>query len=249
MVTLLVSFWVVAAAAIVCAACRASCLGAAHHRRGRVRARHQALRRAAAGRAHRRARRRGRLPGAAAAARAGTSATGAGSTRSRRCRWSSSRPARSRCVVAADGAPIPPERILGREVACDNFQDAEAFLRGGGEHGRQLGILTAGTLPHQPGAVQGGDGRATPQHFGMTPDAAAASTQIPPDKVGIVTALDGRPIPAGDLAGPVGRRPRQLPARPGVHRRRRLPRPAGAGAAVGLVEPEPVVRAGRADAA
>ena len=26
--------------------------------------------------------------------------------------------------------------------------------------------------------------------------------QIPPDKVGIVTVLDGRPIPAGDLAGP-----------------------------------------------
>ena len=61
--------------------------------------------------------------------------------------------------------------------------------------------------------------------------------------------LDGRPIPAGDLAGPTRRRPRQLPARPGVHRRRRLPRPAGGGAAVGRVEPEPVVRAGRAGAA
>src|SRR5205814_7219986 len=48
-------------------------------------------------------------------------------------------------VVAADGAPIPAERILGREVLCDHFQDAEAFLRRGGERGRQIAILTAGT--------------------------------------------------------------------------------------------------------
>ena len=45
-------------------------------------------------------------------------------------------------VVAADGRPIPPERVLGRYVACDNFQDPEAFLRGGGERGRQMGFLT-----------------------------------------------------------------------------------------------------------
>jgi uncharacterized membrane protein YqiK len=31
-------------------------------------------------------------------------------------------------VVAADGAAIPAERVLAREVACNNFQDAEAFL-------------------------------------------------------------------------------------------------------------------------
>src|SRR5262249_38984797 len=53
-------------------------------------------------------------------------------------------------VVAADGAPIPPERMLGREVACANFQDAEAFLRGGGERGRQLAFLTAGTYHINP---------------------------------------------------------------------------------------------------
>ena len=32
-------------------------------------------------------------------------------------------------VIAADGAPIPSERILGRVVDCDNFQDARKFLR------------------------------------------------------------------------------------------------------------------------
>ena len=61
--------------------------------------------------------------------------------------------------------------------------------------------------------------------------------------------LDGQPIPAGDLGGPGRGRARQLPARPGVHRRRRLPRPAGGGAALGLVEPESVARAGGAGAA
>ena len=48
-------------------------------------------------------------------------------------------------VLAADGAPIPPERILGKVVDCDNLQDARKFLLNGGEKGRQLGILTAGT--------------------------------------------------------------------------------------------------------
>ena len=48
-------------------------------------------------------------------------------------------------VVAADGAAIPSERILGKIVDCDNFQDARKFLVNGGEKGRQLGILTAGT--------------------------------------------------------------------------------------------------------
>src|SRR5882757_4654010 len=48
-------------------------------------------------------------------------------------------------VVAADGAAIPSDRILGKIVDCDNFQDARKFLANGGEKGRQLGILTAGT--------------------------------------------------------------------------------------------------------
>src|ERR1041385_3153575 len=48
-------------------------------------------------------------------------------------------------VLAADGASIPAERILGKVVESDNFQDARKFLLNGGEKGRQLGILTAGT--------------------------------------------------------------------------------------------------------
>src|SRR5579859_6656146 len=48
-------------------------------------------------------------------------------------------------VLAADGDAIPSERILGKVVDCDNFQNARKFLSNGGEKGRQLGILTAGT--------------------------------------------------------------------------------------------------------
>src|SRR3954463_3471137 len=48
-------------------------------------------------------------------------------------------------VVAADGAAIPSDRILGKIVDSDNFQDARKFLTHGGEKGRQLGIITAGT--------------------------------------------------------------------------------------------------------
>ena len=53
-------------------------------------------------------------------------------------------------VVAADGAAIPAERVLARAVACDNFQDAQAFLRNGGERGRQIAVLTAGTYRINP---------------------------------------------------------------------------------------------------
>src|SRR5438094_215023 len=45
------------------------------------------------------------------------------------------RPGEVALVVANDGDPIPAERILGHEVECDDFQDAGAFLKNGGEKG------------------------------------------------------------------------------------------------------------------
>jgi uncharacterized membrane protein YqiK len=98
-------------------------------------------------------------------------------------------------VVAADGASIPPERILGRTVPCDNFQDAKAFLAGGGEKGRQLGLLTAGAYRIN-----------TAMFTVVTQDEAGRPLEvhsIEPDMVGIVTTLDGAPIQSGEIAGPV----------------------------------------------
>ncbi|HZM03813.1 MAG TPA: flotillin family protein [Candidatus Saccharimonadales bacterium] len=104
-------------------------------------------------------------------------------------------------VLAASGAAIPTERILGKIVESDNFQDARQFLLKGGEKGRQLGILTAGTYRINTALftvitsmTAGGHGMASEQLL---------LHRIEPDMVGIVTALDGQPIEAGEIAGPV----------------------------------------------
>ena len=47
-------------------------------------------------------------------------------------------------VYARDGRPLPPIQTLGRVVECGNFQDAGAFLTGGGQRGRQRSILREG---------------------------------------------------------------------------------------------------------
>jgi uncharacterized membrane protein YqiK len=104
-------------------------------------------------------------------------------------------------VVAEAGASIPSERILGRIVDCDNYQDARKFLLNGGEKGRQLGILTAGTYRINPAlftVITAG----TAEHHGMAP-AELMLHQIQSDMVGVVTTLDGAPIDAGEIAGPV----------------------------------------------
>jgi uncharacterized membrane protein YqiK len=103
-------------------------------------------------------------------------------------------------VLAADGAAIPAERILGKLVESDNFQDARKFLANGGEKGRQLGILTAGTYRINL-ALFTVVTSATAVEHGMSP-AQLELQRVLPDMVGIVTALDGQPIEAGEIAGP-----------------------------------------------
>ncbi|HET7787939.1 MAG TPA: SPFH domain-containing protein, partial [Myxococcales bacterium] len=109
------------------------------------------------------------------------------------------RPGEIALVVANDGAPIPAGRVLAREVACDNFQDAAAFLRQGGERGRQLAILRGGTYRINPALFQVITAANCNKHC-MTPSDLRIF-ELEPEKVGIVTTLDGAPIPAGDLAG------------------------------------------------
>ncbi len=104
-------------------------------------------------------------------------------------------------VVAADGAPIPPERILGQVVDCDDFQDARKFLVNGGERGRQLGLITAGTYRINTALFTVITAIQAPSH-GMSPGALFVQ-RVEPDMVGIVTTLDGRPIDPGEIAGPV----------------------------------------------
>jgi uncharacterized membrane protein YqiK len=104
-------------------------------------------------------------------------------------------------VVAADGAPIPAERILGKIVDSDNYQDARKFLANGGEKGRQLGIVTAGTYRLNL-ALFTIITSATAEQHDMQPEQLRLH-RVQPDMVGIVTTLDGQPIEAGEIAGPV----------------------------------------------
>lgn len=104
-------------------------------------------------------------------------------------------------VMAADGMAIDPERILARVVPCDNFQDARKFLMSQGEKGRQLGVLTGGTYRINTAlfTIITADNA---EKFSMNPNQLHVYS-VQPDRVGIVTTLDGQPIDEGEIAGPI----------------------------------------------
>ena len=104
-------------------------------------------------------------------------------------------------VLAHSGSDIPPGRILGGCVTCDNFQDARAFLRNGGEKGRQLALLTAGTYRINP-ALFDVITEENSRNYDIDP-AMLRVLSVERDRVGVVTTLDGAPIPEGEIAGPV----------------------------------------------
>jgi uncharacterized membrane protein YqiK len=84
-------------------------------------------------------------------------------------------------VEATDGARIPEGRLLAARVSGhSNFFDGEAFLRNGGEKGRQLDVLMPGVY------------RLNPMLFKVIE--IADWTHIGADQVGIVTINEGKPI-------------------------------------------------------
>lgn len=89
-------------------------------------------------------------------------------------------------VLSKDGKEIPTGRILARKVDSDNFQDATAFLNNGGQKGRQSAFITTGSY------------RINTFLFEIV---MAEQIKIFENMVGIVTALDGDPIPQGQIAG------------------------------------------------
>ena len=104
-------------------------------------------------------------------------------------------------VLAADGRPTPAERILGRVVPCDHYQDARKFLENGGEKGRQMSVLTAGVYRINTALFTIITSKNAAQN-GMYPDQMAVYS-VESDQVGIVMTLDGIPIDEGEIAGPV----------------------------------------------
>jgi uncharacterized membrane protein YqiK len=91
-------------------------------------------------------------------------------------------------VEARDGRPLAAGRVIARQVQCDSFQDAQAFITGGGERGPQMAVITPGTY------------RINPALFSVQ---LADAIDIPENKVGIVTTREGLPLEAGEIAGPV----------------------------------------------
>ena len=102
-------------------------------------------------------------------------------------------------VVAADGDSIPAERILGKYVDSDDFQDGRKFLLNGGEKGRQMGILTAGAYRINTALFNIITRQNASQHDMEADDLMIY--QVASDQVGIVTTLDGAPIDEGEIAG------------------------------------------------
>jgi len=89
-------------------------------------------------------------------------------------------------ISAKDGQVPETGRILGRRVDCEDYQDAEAFLKNGGQKGRQASYITNGsykinTLLFEVSTVK--------------------QAHIQENMVGIVTTLDGEPLEAGQISG------------------------------------------------
>lgn len=88
-------------------------------------------------------------------------------------------------IESIDGLPLEPGRIFGRRVSNhDSYQDAEGFLRNGGQKGPQIDILPPGKY------------RINTYLFRIR---TAAAVVIAQNQVGIVNARDGDPIVPGRL--------------------------------------------------
>ena len=100
-------------------------------------------------------------------------------------------------VIAADGAPLDPGRLLGKAIQGHlSFQNAELFVASGGQRGPQVDILTPGTyrILTQSTPLEGG----TDVKPGLFSVKLYDATVINENGIGLVEALDGAPLNPGD---------------------------------------------------
>src|SRR6476619_6839523 len=100
-------------------------------------------------------------------------------------------------VIAADGAPLDPGRLLGKAIDGHiSFQNAELFVSSGGQRGPQVDILTPGTyrILTQSAPLEGG----TEGKPGLFTIRLFDATVISENQIGLVEALDGAPLNPGD---------------------------------------------------
>ncbi len=132
-------------------------------------------------------------------------------------------------VIAQVGSPLPigaKSAVYKPELA--NFSDLHSFVEHGGQKGVQRPVLPPGTLvPIHPVAFlvitaqsvyglpvtpdladQSKDKTLSPASFGLSPDQLRVVVITPDaggiDLVGVVTALEGEPLPSGDIASRLG---------------------------------------------
>ncbi|MEP6624276.1 MAG: SPFH domain-containing protein [Acidimicrobiia bacterium] len=129
-------------------------------------------------------------------------------------------------VIAQVGQPLPigaKSGVYRSEFA--NFSNLATFVNGGGQKGVQRPVLPPGTLvPIHPVAflvltpgqvygvpvspdiaaqTRGSGGMLSPASFGLAAEAlrvVVISPEGPIDMIGIVTVLEGEPLPSGDIA-------------------------------------------------
>ncbi len=93
-------------------------------------------------------------------------------------------------VNSMDGGSVPFGRLLAKRISDhNNYENGQAFLNNGGQKGPQIDILLPGTY------------RINKNLFNVE---VREATVIPASKVGLVTALDGQPLPEAEyVAKPV----------------------------------------------
>jgi uncharacterized membrane protein YqiK len=130
-------------------------------------------------------------------------------------------------VIAQVGAALPVgAKSAVYQDAFGDFRDISTFLENGGQKGVQRPVLPPGTLsPIHPVAFlvitsnkvygepvsadlpQTPQGELRPESFGLTPEhlrVTAIGPQNGVDRVGIIFALEGEPLPKGDIASRLG---------------------------------------------
>ncbi|MDT0266268.1 SPFH domain-containing protein [Streptomyces sp. DSM 44915] len=90
-------------------------------------------------------------------------------------------------VTAKEGKTRPATRALARPVACDDFQDGQAFLLNGGEQGRQVSTLNNGQSYYINAAL-----------FEIE---QVDRVHVPENTIGLVSAKAGEVRPPGRLFG------------------------------------------------
>lgn len=84
-------------------------------------------------------------------------------------------------VTSMDGEPIAAGRLLARHIeGHTNYENGQKFLNNGGQRGPQIDILLPGTY------------RINTNLFNVS---IREATVIPSNNVGLITALDGSPLP------------------------------------------------------